>query len=111
MVIAIVIVMLLSVFVMQHSVLPLRLADMRATTCVLKSYAVQTVGSRDHPWPFSSLIMQSNSMMLIPHLPKGILRMVNEFAGRCRGDLCNEGTAIAVKSAGVSQYWCIDYGP
>ena len=69
---------------------------------------VPTVGSRDHPWPFSSLIMQSNSMMLIPHLPKGILRMVNEFAGRCRCDLCSEGTAIAVKSAGVWQYWCID---
>ena len=43
MVIAIVIVMLLSVIVMQHSVLPLRLADMRATTCVLESYVVQTV--------------------------------------------------------------------
>jgi len=34
--------------------------------------------------------------------------MVNEFAGRCRCDLCSEGTAVAVKSAGVWQYWCID---
>ena len=85
-----------------------RIAHFKGNWCCARSYAVQTVGSRDQPWPFSSLIMQSNALMLIPRLPKGILRMVNEFAGRCRCDLCSEGTAVAVKSAGIWQYWCID---